>query len=49
MAVVFLHPLFPLTSPRKFRGRRGLPSILFVDLHSCSRSASGIQELDALL
>ena len=26
-----------------------LPSILFVDIHSCSRSASGIHELNTLL
>ena len=28
MPVVFPHPLFPITSPRKFPGRRGLLSRL---------------------
>ena len=30
MTVVFPHPLFPITSPRKFRGRRALFSRLLV-------------------
>ena len=46
MTVVFLHPLFPITSPCTFRGRRGLfsrlllllPGILCVDIRSCLTS-----------
>ena len=30
MTVVFPHPLFPITSPRKFLGRRGLFSQLML-------------------
>ena len=58
MTVVFPYPLFPITSPRKFRGRKGLFSRLLAPDYQAycllifigsSMSASGIEELSSLL
>ena len=51
MTVVFPHPLISRKKGIVFTTAVGsrLPSILFVDIQSCSRMATGIHELNALL